>query len=137
MSTPSVGAVGTQGAQATGTNKFEDMKVEDFIKMMVTELQNQDPLSPTDSSQILQQVSQIKNIDSSNKLTETLQAVQLGQNISTASWMIGQTISGLDDSGNQVSGAVERVTIADGTPKLQVGGKSVSLNNVSSLEAAN
>ena len=104
--------------------------------MLLAEMQNQDPLSPMDNAQIVQQISQIKAIQSNTQLMETLESVLLGQNVSTASGMIGKTIQGLTADGDQVSGVVERVTITDGIPTLYVGEEAVTLKNVSAIQAA-
>lgn len=112
------------------TDKFEDLQIEDFIKMMVAELQNQDPLNPMDNAQILQQMSQMQSLNSTEKLNTTLDAVLLGQNLSNAGSLIGKTIVGLNDKGKDVTGEVESVTIVGGVPRLIVGEESISLNNV-------
>ena len=54
----------TSSASSTtsSTNTWSSMTPQDFIKMLIAELQNQDPTQPVDNSQILQQVSQIDNI---------------------------------------------------------------------------
>ena len=112
------------------TDKFSDLAIEDFIKLMVTELQNQDPLNPMDNAQILQQMSQMQSIQSTTKLNTTLDAVLLGQNLSNAGSLIGKTIVGLTDKGADITGEVESVTIVNGTPRLIVGEESIALNNV-------
>ena len=40
------------------------LKTEDFIKMMITQLQNQDPMQPADNNQLLAQMSQIGQLQS-------------------------------------------------------------------------
>ncbi|MGC3966691.1 MAG: flagellar hook capping FlgD N-terminal domain-containing protein [Pirellulales bacterium] len=112
------------------SDKFSDLAIEDFIKLMVTELQNQDPLNPMDNAQILQQMSQMQSIQSTQKLNTTLDSVLLGQNLSNAGSLIGKTIVGLNDAGKDVTGLVESVTIVSGTPRLIVGKDSIALNNV-------
>jgi flagellar basal-body rod modification protein FlgD len=132
MSTAATSAVsGTTGQQTTtGRNAFNDVNLETFIKLLVTELQSQDPLNPMDNSELINQVSQIRSIESNQRLTETLQSVLLGQNMATASSMLGRTINGLDDGSKEVRGKVDRVSVADGVPRLHVGEDTVQLKNV-------
>jgi hypothetical protein len=87
---------------------------------MIKELQNQDPLNPMDNSQMLTQLSEIRQVGSTDKLTTTLNSVLLGQNISSATNLIGANISALSDDNQQISGVVDKVSIADGVPKLHV-----------------
>ena len=116
-----LGMTGTQGAQTPGKgDAFSEVKMSDFIKLMITELQNQDPMNPMDNSQMLAQIGQIREISSNDKLTETLDSLMLGQSISMASGMIGQKISAMSDDKKRVDGVVERVTIEDGQAKLKV-----------------
>jgi flagellar basal-body rod modification protein FlgD len=102
--------------------------------MMIAELKNQDPTNPTDSSQILQEVSQIDAIQSNTQLTSTLQGVQLGQSIATASALIGMTVAGTDASGNAVSGTVSSASINNGAAQLQIGSSSIPLSNVTQVQ---
>jgi flagellar basal-body rod modification protein FlgD len=115
------------------SNALENLNTSQFLDLMIAELQNQDPMNPMDNAQMIEQIGQIRQIDASSKLTDTLEAVLMGQNISTASALIGKTINGLDTDGKKVNGMVERVTITDGVPKLHVGAKTVDLNNVGEI----
>jgi len=137
-----VGAAGINSTQNSsqsnstssyGTSAYDKLDVETFTKLLVAELQNQDPLSPMDSAQIIQQVSEIRSIQSSTELSKTLQAVLLGQNVTTASTMIGHTIAGLTDDAKPITGKVDKVTIADGVTKLHVGASTIDLKNVSEI----
>ena len=100
-------------------DSFNDVGIEDFLKLMTTELQNQDPLNPMDNAQMLAQIGQIREIASNDSLTNTLESVMLGQNMATASGMISQTVEAMDNEGTRFTGKVTKVTIADGVPTLQ------------------
>lgn len=128
------GVVGKQGQQTTtGYDAFNEMNLDAFIKLLITELQNQDPLQPMDNAQILQQISQIREIESNRRLTETLETVRVGQVLSTASSMVGRNIMGLSDAGEVVAGVVEWVSMDTSGAKLHVGDHLVSLSNVSTI----
>ncbi|MGQ9575381.1 MAG: flagellar hook assembly protein FlgD [Thermoguttaceae bacterium] len=127
------GISGLRGPQAPNHDAFKDLNLDTFIQLLVAELQNQDPLSPMSNTEILQQVSQIRAIESNARLTSTLEAVLLGQNVATASSLLGRTVTGLSDESGKVTGKVDRVTIADGVTKLHVGDNTLSLKNVSEI----
>lgn len=103
---------------SSGYDAFNDVGIEDFLKLMTTELQNQDPLNPMDNAQMLAQIGQIREIASNDSLTKTMESVMLGQNVATASGMLNQTIEAMDDAGVKFTGEVVKVTIADGVPTL-------------------
>lgn len=106
-------------SQAQAINNVD---IDDFLQLMIAELQNQDPLNPLDNSQMLQQISQIREVGATESLTETLESVLLGQNVSSATSLIGKQIQGHDGGGNTAQGLVERISIVDGVPKLHVEG---------------
>jgi flagellar basal-body rod modification protein FlgD len=129
----SSGVSGQQGQQTTTGNAFNSLNTESFIKMLVAELQSQDPTNPASNTEILQQVSQIKAIQSDDNLSTTLQSVQLGQSLATASNLIGRTVSGKDTNGDAVSGQVTKVSIDNSLPTLYVGDQSLPLANVTDI----
>lgn len=103
--------------------------------MLITELKNQDPMNPTNSDQIMQQISQIRNIQATSDLTTSLNSVVLGQSLATAGSLIGRQIEGLASDGTQVSGAVSSVSIKNGTPEVNVGGQTLGLSNITSVDS--
>src|SRR5271154_2165302 len=109
MSTGSVGSTGSTAAAVNKSDPFASMSTGDFLKLMITELQNQDPTSPEDTSQIMQEIGQMQSIESTTQLTTTLNAMSLGQGLTSASLLINQNIVGLDSNGNSVNGTVSSV----------------------------
>ncbi len=124
--------LGQTGPQAPGQSAFEKLNLETFTKLLVAELSNQDPLSPMSNSEIMQQISQIRAIEADMKLMSTLESVLLGQNVATASSLLGRTVKGLVD-GREITGVVERVSIAGGVARLHVGESTIDLKNVSEI----
>jgi flagellar hook assembly protein FlgD len=102
------------------TDAINDIDLSTFLKLMIAELQNQDPLNPLDNKDMLAQISQIREVGATDKLTQTLDSVLLGQNISSATNLIGADISALSDDGESITGIVDRVSIDKGQPKLHV-----------------
>lgn len=142
MSTGPVNNVVREAAQFSDGAKegLRGLEIGDFVNLIIAELQNQDPLNPLDNAEMLNQLSQIREIDSTTKLSETLDSVLLGQNLSMASSLIGKNVEALatDDFGNnaeRITGRVDRALIEDGKIRLRVDGRSVSLENISEIHA--
>ncbi len=134
MSVSSVGITGQQGQQNTsGTDAFRKVDLNDFIKLMIAELQHQDPLDPMDNVQILQQMSQIRAIESNDRLSETLESVALGQSLVTATNLLQKTIAALSEDGKRVTGQVDRVSIENGQAKLHVGEHVIDPRNITEI----
>jgi len=137
MSTSQAGATGgvqgQQAAQSPGNNPMSNLSTNDFLNMLVAELQNQDPTQPVDNTQILNQVSQIDQIQSNQSLSTTLNGMLVGQNVTAGAVLLNQTIQGTDAKGNAVSGVVSQVTTSDNAVQLQVGSSTVPLANVTTI----
>ena len=99
---------------------INDIDMNMFLKLMITELQQQDPLNPLDNKDMLNQIAQIRAVGASDQLTKTLNSVLLGQNITSATNLLGADISALTDNGEAITGIVNRVAIDKGVPKLHV-----------------
>src|SRR3954447_13610900 len=110
----------TSNSQPTAADAINDLDLSSFLKLMITELQQQDPLNPLDNKDMLNQIAQIRSIGASDKLTSTLDSVLLGQNIASATNLIGADISALSDDGQSIQGVVNRISIDKGLPKLHV-----------------
>lgn len=118
---PNVNATSSPNDLAFGNaNTLNDLDLDDFLNLMIAELQNQDPLNPLDNADLIAQISQIREVGATEKLTETLDSVLLGQNISSATNLIGAEIEAISDDNQRVTGEVARVSISNGTPKLHL-----------------
>jgi len=115
----------TQTDQPFGdTSALNSLKIDDFLELMIAELQNQDPLNPLENNELLAQISQIRAVGATDKLTETLDAVLLGQNVASATSLIGQEVKALTADGRTVAGIVDRITINDGKPEIHINATS-------------
>jgi flagellar basal-body rod modification protein FlgD len=140
-----ISALNSSASSATssrGTSGINDVNIEDFLTLMIAEMQNQDPLNPMENSEMMQQLSQMRSIGATDKLTSTLDAVLLGQNLTTASSLIGKDISALTDEGSNIEGRVDRVTVAaeDGKTaavRIHIGENNVALQNIREILPAN
>lgn len=112
------------------------LKSEDFFKILVSELQSQDPLQPAETSDMINQVSQIRSIELSGALNDTLDTFAQQQRSSGIADFLGKYVTAertLPDGSRQpISGVVTGVRIADnGSAMLELDtGDSVRMNEV-------
>jgi len=81
----------TKAAATTGSS--DTLGKDDFLKLLLTELQHQDPTSPMDSDKILTQTSQLATLESSTKTNTALDnlSTQLKESVSSnATNLIGK-----------------------------------------------
>lgn len=140
MSVPGVGNnSGTNNTTNTSSTKKSgfDLKPEDFIKMMITQLQNQDPMEPAKNEQLLAQMSQIGQLQSSTQLQESLGKITLQNSLSAAGGMIGKHVTGKDVNGEDLDGIVTSVKVADGEISLELdNGNNMKMSNVLGITGA-
>lgn len=126
MATTSINPTSLVGSpNVPGTRRFNDLKSEDFFGLLIAQLQNQDPLKPTDNQQLLEQMSMIRQMEQSTNLNKSLEALAGEQRFGAVSGLIGQYVAGhLTDSAGQevtVQGLVLGVTFnRDGSAVLQL-----------------
>ncbi|XZE21200.1 flagellar hook assembly protein FlgD [Pirellulaceae bacterium SH449] len=137
-------AFDTSTSQATSSaanslrgDGLNDIDMSQFLKLMITELQNQDPLNPTDNAALLQQIGQLRSIGANDQLVTTLSSFANTQELTTASSLIGKKVSGLDVKGDSVNGEVSSVSIKidekdrnKRTVQVHVGSQLVDMRNV-------
>jgi len=115
------------------SDRLNELSMSDFIKMMVAELENQDPMNPMSNTEMLQQMSQMRSITSNDRLTAGIESLTLGQALSTASSLIGKTVTGVNTLNQSVTGKVDKVTIENGEAKLYVGSSIINVGNVTAI----
>src|SRR5436190_20395781 len=97
MAVNSIGS--SSSSSGTSTNgALDGFDADNFLKLLMTELQQQDPLNPMDNSQMLQQIGQIRSVEATDKMTKTLDSIVLSQSINSATAFIGKKITGLTDA---------------------------------------
>ena len=95
---------------STTTSTKQTTETEDrFLKLLVTQLKNQDPLNPLDNAQMTSQMAQISTVNGIEKLNTTLQALM--SNSTASQTMQAATLLG---KGVLVPGGRLAMTAADG-----------------------
>lgn len=130
MSTIDTSLSGTLSGVPSG-NRFNELTSEDFVKIMFTELSNQDPLKPNDSNALLQQMSSLRSIESDLALSKKLDAVVSQNQLATAGGLLGKYVTGYTDVFEPAEGIVRSVTqTLDGPVLNLVNGARVPFGNV-------
>jgi flagellar basal-body rod modification protein FlgD len=117
---PTTGAGLGTVPSANGTDPLLDKNT--FLKLMMSQLQNQDPLNPQDPSQYLGQLAQLTTVEQETNIATSAQQTAELQNTNTALALIGHTVTYLDANGNSVTGLVQKVDFTTSGPSLTVGG---------------
>ncbi|GJQ28172.1 MAG: hypothetical protein HBSAPP03_00560 [Phycisphaerae bacterium] len=121
-------------AKASG---FSAMTSEEFSKIIFAELGRQDPLAPSDTNTLIQQVSGIRSIQSNLDLTERLQTLVSQNEFAGAATLLGRQATGLTSQGVRVSGVVRSVSQSrDGAVLNLANGFTLLVSSVERVETA-
>lgn len=127
----------TQSNTAASGNqaaKTKSLSPSDFLNLMVTQLQNQDPTQPTSSSDLLAQMSQIGQLQSANSLQTAMQGISLQNSIGAASSLIGKNVQGMDINNNTITGVVNSVKVANNAVSLELdNGQELDITRVTTI----
>lgn len=138
MSTNSVNplsAAATQAANAQASSIVPaNMQISesDFLQLITTQMQDQDPLNPSDPTQFLSQVEGLSEVSSLQNVQTTLQ----GQQLTEGAALIGQSVlvpvsTAALATGGTVTGAIQAPT---GTTNLTVSVSDASGEPVSTFQ---
>jgi flagellar basal-body rod modification protein FlgD len=111
------------GGGSAGTGQVDPLLDKNaFLKLMMTQLKEQDPLNPQDPSQYLGQLAQMTTVEQETNIAQSAASTAAAQSANTAIALIGHTVSYVDAQGNTQTGAVQKVDFSTGTPTLTING---------------
>jgi flagellar basal-body rod modification protein FlgD len=132
---PAIGALGDSSAAATTTTGgTKQMGQQDFLKLLLAQMQNQDPMQPMDDTQMMSQMAQFSALEATQQLQATIQQSSNMQTVFGAGALIGKYVEANQSDGTDVVGAVTGVdfTSTNGvvSPTLVVNGKDVDYSTI-------
>lgn len=104
-----------------------------FLELLVTQLRNQDPSAPMDSSQLMTQTSQMSMMEALVELADTQREAFALQMRSNAAQLVGQKVTWVDGDGVTQSGLVDSVSYSGAVPVVRIGETELPLDAVSSV----
>ncbi|HYA69642.1 MAG TPA: flagellar hook capping FlgD N-terminal domain-containing protein [Acidimicrobiales bacterium] len=118
-------------SSSSSTNALNQLdNTQEFLQLLVAQLQNQDPLNPEDPSQFMSEIAQLTQVQSQTTLGAE-------QQTATADSMLGFDVTGTASSGAQVQGVVSSVDLSSsGSPVLMVGTTALPLSSVTEVQQA-
>lgn len=122
----SVSSTGNAAGNAAASGSGQNLDQADFLSLLVAQMQNQDPTQPMDSSQMVSQLAQISQVQSTENLQSTVDGLasqlQVSQ-VTAASGLIGKNVtvpsSAATLSDGSMKGAVN-VTTDSADVKVQI-----------------
>ncbi|HEV7662345.1 MAG TPA: flagellar hook capping FlgD N-terminal domain-containing protein [Chloroflexota bacterium] len=121
-------------SSAPGIGGSKSLGKQDFLKLLMAQLQHQDPLKPMDDTAMMAQMAQFSALEATQQLNTTIQQNNNVQTIAQAGGLIGKYILANQADGSTNSGAVSGVnfTTTNGvvTPTVLVNGIDVDYSTI-------
>ena len=125
----SAAATDTTTAREVGGDFDQDM----FLRLLMEQMRNQDPLEPMDNADMIAQLAQFTSLEQMNNLNESFET--LSQNFNqlnfiSAGALLGRYVGGIDAAGGAIEGIVEGVFLENSIVYVVIDGHAVPLGNV-------
>jgi flagellar basal-body rod modification protein FlgD len=95
---------------------------DDFLKLLIGQLQHQDPLNPGDPTEQMSQMTQFSILEQITNLAQSQSAAAANDYDAQAIALIGKTVTYTNEDGASVTGVVEQVAFTSSGPTLTIGG---------------
>lgn len=132
--TTSFADIASASSSTTRTAK-KTLGQEDFLKLLATQFQLQDPMKPMEDTAFIAQMAQFSALEQSSTMVKDIALLRADQSLLTANSYIGRNVTVEDDAGKPVTGLV---TALDNDPTegvtLTIDGKSYPLDSVRRIE---
>jgi flagellar basal-body rod modification protein FlgD len=129
VTTPTTGTTNTTSTTGTSSTSSSSSSLpineNQFLQMLMTELQNQNPMDPNSSDPMtfVTELAQFTSVEQETDTAQSTATLASGQSTASAVEMIGATVNYTDPTtGNNATGTVQSVEITSSGPTLTVNG---------------
>jgi flagellar basal-body rod modification protein FlgD len=128
----------TNAPVSTGASKTELGK-DDFLKLLITQLQHQDPLRPMENTEFIAQMAQFSSLEQLLNIGNEI--AQMRQSLGFTSSLIGRKVTWTtyDEMGRpngEMSGIVDAILVKDGEQYVKIGETEVPISELTKIEPA-
>jgi flagellar basal-body rod modification protein FlgD len=107
---------------------------DSFLKILTAQLQNQDPMNPSDNTEYVAQMAQFTALEQMQNLNAAMGELLVSQKFQEGSAMIGKLATISLGSDNYISGEVSSAKLGYGSITIVVDGKEYSIDDVIELK---
>ncbi|MBI3964347.1 MAG: flagellar hook assembly protein FlgD [Chloroflexi bacterium] len=120
---------------ANATPAADRLGKQDFLKILIAQLRNQDPMKPMEDREFISQMAQFSSLEAMQNLDKRVEELAGAQALGQAAALIGKRVDAKLDSGEQISGIVEEVRLGDGKPRFVVDGRLIDHGQITVVGA--
>ena len=134
---PSISDLERQGINVIEQGEDTGLQFEDFLQLMVQQLQNQTMDNTADTSEMLNQLVQMSTVEMLSTVKDGLEALVNASTLNYAASLVGKTVTvgRLDDEGKleEVVGTVTGTGTYQGMSVIFVDGEMYALNDIMAI----
>ena len=122
---PTTSTTATTATTASSSKTAADnvLGKDDFLKLMVAQMKNQDPMNPADDKDNIAQMAQFSSLEQITNLANATQELANRLSLTQNVGLLGHTVTYTATDGTAVTGQVDGLDLAkDGTAQLSVAG---------------
>lgn len=108
----------------------------DFLKLLMAQMQNQDPSNPTSSTDYVTQMAQFASVQGITQLNTSITSLLAMQGLTQGVGLIGKSVAYTNASGKTASGIVSSVTMVGGQPQLVINNTNVGIAQIQTVQAS-
>ncbi|MDR7268211.1 flagellar basal-body rod modification protein FlgD [Pelomonas saccharophila] len=105
---------------ATSTDAVTQIGIQDFLKILVAQLGNQDPLKPMDNTEFVTQLAQFTSLQQTQEMNDKLGSLLTAQASMQSVGLLGKTVDVRTETGATANGRVTALSFTSGSPRLTV-----------------
>ena len=115
---------------STSISQVTNIGLQDFLKILTSQLSNQDPLKPLDNEAFVTQIAQFATLEQTGQLNQKIEQLLSVQSVTQSVGLLGKTIDVKTDAGATLSGTVSAIDYVSGSPQLTISTGSGVLQGV-------
>jgi flagellar basal-body rod modification protein FlgD len=123
--------IGSALSAATGSSSSQLVSEQAFLQLLITQLQNQDPLSPADPTQFVSQLASFSSLEQITQLNTNMTSV-LDNSVTS---LIGKTVTVTDPSSSTglTQGTVSGIVYYSNGPAVQINGNNYAMSDIQNV----
>ena len=114
-----------------GRTASQQLGKDDFLKLLITQLSNQEPTNPMEDTQFIAQMAQFSSLEQMTNMNESFNKMAAMINSSQAAATIGRTVD-IDVGDTTARGVVEATTMGS-QPQVMVNGMYYDLDKIKAV----
>lgn len=106
---------------------------QEFMTLLIAQLQHQDPLDPMDSQDFMAQLAQLQSVATLNELYETVDDYARKAGLLVPVSLVGRTVKWQADDGSIREETVEAVRISGDKPMIVAAGELLDITQITEI----